>query len=100
MFQLFHHHDGFIRIVSDNKVYTDSIENFKVDLSAAMDAEYPGLPDGHVGRYYVPGQSHYFTTGDTAHPQPREWSEGDLYIANIDAFIAAKEQRKNPQGED
>lgn len=94
MFRLFHHHDGFIRIVSDNKVYTDSIENFKVDLSAAMDAEYPGLPDGHVGRYYNPGQSHYLTTGDTARPLQREWPEGDRYIADIERLLAAKEQRE------
>jgi hypothetical protein len=89
---MFHHHpDGLIIIRSGDKVYIDTVENFMADLGE----DYPGLPDGYIGRYYEPGKSHYFTTGNTAYPQPLEWSEGNRYIENIDNLISAKELRKS-----
>lgn len=88
---MFHHHpDGLIIIRSGDKVYIDTVENFMADLGE----DYPGLPDGYIGRYYEPGKTHYLTTGDTAHPQEREWPEGDRYIADIERLLAAKEQRE------
>lgn len=87
---MFHHLDGIIIIQSEGKMYSDTVENFRIDLGE----DYPGLPGCYIGRYYMPGQSHYFTTGDTAYPQQREWPEGDRYIADIERLLAAKKRRE------
>jgi hypothetical protein len=88
-----HHPDGLIIIrKSAEEIYIDTIANFEADFGSA----YSGLPDGYIGRYYEPGVTHQFTTGNAATPENLNWPEGDSYIAACDKLIEAKAIRKTP----
>jgi hypothetical protein len=92
---LFQHHDGFVRIVSYDLEYHDTVENFIIDLGQA----YSGMPDGFITRIYKPNNQHYLSTGDTASPQDLLWSEGDFYISQIQNLIDRKNERITIQEE-
>ncbi len=86
-----HHPDGYIFIrKSKSDIYQDTVANFQTDLGSL----YPGLPNGYIGRYYEPGESHYLHTDDNATPQDLNWPEGDAYIAAYNTLVAAKTARE------
>jgi hypothetical protein len=68
-----HHPDGVITI--NDLQY--ALDEFLVD-----EPDYQ-LPEGYIGREYVPGERHMLFTSTRADPQPLTWPEGDGYIAKV-----------------
>ena len=71
-----HHPDGVITINS----FAYALEEFQID-----EPDYV-LPDGYIGREYVPGDRHVLFTNNRADPQPLAWPEGDGYIAKVELY--------------
>jgi hypothetical protein len=71
-----HHPDGLITI--NDFIYP--LKEFQIDEPAYA------LPEGYIGREYVPGERHFLFTSNRADPQPPTWPEGDGYIANVETY--------------
>ena len=87
MFQ--HHPDGIIYVRGTEKTYKDTPDNFATDLGTT----YDGLPDGSIGRIYIPTVRHILSDGSNETNQAVPWAEGDKYIAALDILIANQETR-------
>ncbi|MBP2657165.1 MAG: Carboxypeptidase regulatory-like domain [Firmicutes bacterium] len=87
MFQ--HHPDGWVYVRGESSIYCDTPDNFATDLGAA----YSGLPDGYISRIYVPEKRHVLSDGNNETAQTIPWSDGDTYIAALDALIAKQTTR-------
>lgn len=71
MFQ--HHPDGVIVI---NGVM------FPLPFFLLMQPDY-SLPEGYIGRIYIPNETHQVFNSVSSLPQPLQWAAGDLYIAHL-----------------
>jgi hypothetical protein len=81
-----HHPDGIIYIDD----FSEPLTEFQID-----EPEY-SLPEGYIGRDYLPGQYHILRTGDSTVAGPCPWPEGDAYIARKEQYRAAYEARHQP----
>lgn len=90
-----HHPDGIIFI---------NEHGFPLDWWLTQEPGYSGLPEGAIGRLYVPTKRHHITImkGDTPSQFPGEidehhlWAEGDGYISKLQDYIDAYELFINP----
>ncbi len=91
-----HHPDGVI-FINDNA--------FPLDWFLEQEPAYVGLPDGAIGRLYVPGKRHHITMvkdDDVIYQNPGDedenhlWDEGDAYIANLQTYVDAYDLFANP----
>lgn len=79
-----HHPDGWITMND----FSYSLEEFLTDEPTYQ------LPNGVIGREYMPGERHVTFTNNTAFPQPLTWPEGNQYIANVEKYRTAYNQRQ------
>ena len=91
-FQLVKIHDGAILIRSGDNIYQDTAGNYALDA----EEDFPPLPQGDIGRTYIPGERHKTTTGGKATQHPIPWLEGDAILATLASLIAAKVIRTTP----
>lgn len=77
MFQ--HHPDG--RLLIDGQGIT--LQEFNEHEPAYA------LPDGAIGRVYIPGQRHTLTDGQTQWGGPMPWPDGDRYLADAETYQPA-----------
>jgi hypothetical protein len=80
---------GFVLIRSGNKEYLDTIENFKLDSGE----DFESLPNGIIGRSYIPREKHRIVDGIEAIQLPLPWEYGDSLFPRVASLIAAKEAR-------
>ena len=91
------------RHTPDNLIF---VNNFGFPLAWFLTQE-PGysLPEGHIGRNYVPHKRHHITKLKGETPCQMDggydtedflWKEGDRYIAKVQQYIDAYELHVNP----
>lgn len=73
----FQHHPGGWITVND---FVCTLEEFLVDEPGYQ------LPEGYIGREYMPGVKHFLFTATRADPQSLVWLEGDNYLAKVDQY--------------
>lgn len=83
MFQ--HHPDGVIII---NGVM------FPLPFFLLMQPDY-SLPEGYIGRTYVPNETHQVFNSGSSLPQPLVWAAGDQYIAHQSQYSLAYQRLQN-----
>ena len=85
-------HDKKVLIRFGPMEYKDSLANYTIDAGV----DFPALPEGDIGRTYIPGERHKTTSGGKATQHPIPWLEGDAILATLASLIAAKTIRTAP----
>lgn len=88
MFQ--HHPDGYIVIGG---------VHFPLAFFQMMEPGYT-LPEGMIGRTYVPNQVHKVYNQNSEFVQELDWTEGDNYIAKVSDYQLAFTRLQNRNGVD
>ena len=77
----------------DGNSYEDTLANFALDYGS----DFPDLPEGAVGREYIPGFRHFtYNAQYEAVDGENPWRDGDVIIAALADIIAAGEARNEP----
>lgn len=80
---MFRHHPDGIIFIGDLAI---SLTQFLLDEPAYA------LPDGMIGRDYIPGVKHILSDGVSQHAGPKPWPAGEGYLKRIEVYRA----RANP----
>ncbi|HYG91211.1 MAG TPA: hypothetical protein VD978_33710 [Azospirillum sp.] len=92
----FHHHPDNLIYLRGARTYMAQVAEFAADLVACGLPAYAGLPEGATERRYDGGR-HLVGYGERGFEDAEPWPEGDAYLAALDALLAARAARLNPE---
>lgn len=91
MVMLHQHPEGLIYVRTDEGVYGDTLENFKIDYGSIA----PMLPEGITERIYEPSKRHALIMNhDVIDGGPMPWLEGDEIISGIQRMLKSQKARE------
>ena len=81
--------DGQITVKSPDGIYQDTTGNFSLDAGRP----FPTLPEGFIGRTYIPNEKHALTDGASERQQRLPWAPGDDILLTVPELLAAQQAR-------
>lgn len=72
--------------------YKDTVANYKLDSGQ----EFEPLPEGYIGRTYIPGVKNRYSTGSKQVPIKGGWPFGDSLFPQVTDLLASQDARNNP----